>query len=688
MKLRIMRSLRFNTPYALSAQMLTQYLIYFGLFSAQFFGTIEAGYAVPKIQIVLKPQLKEAYFRFNVETQTLHLNASLAGGYGESISGVKVRFSHPCFTTNVGISDFDGSVDSNLQLKPRPTLKKTCQTLIHNLSVYTENVVLKQLTIPIHKGDAQIFSWQRLPLISEHIGNKLDINISVSKSPINSQRIFTASFRQQLPAILFELHPLELIYKPSSVELVVTTNSELKPKFNEYNHKNRLLSFHYNLESLNTPYASNSSLSNRMEVDKIGYVSQRKKQIFTLLPMHTYRLSLTIVDGQHPPIKVTSEAIEVQPKFSLQVNDLEQSIVHDQLSLIGLVKGVGVKTINEELKTHLLMLIQTKQLKVRLSWRLRSLNTEIANATWTQFSSDLQSNGKWKQNFVLPIDQETQLKAHLIQRNRSTAKWISSGDLFTSEWLIPKNRWSYFYLFITIILTLFVYLLRYYLIRRKSSVVLSDDPHAEALELSWLSELDDGHLEADQESTILICNALTKTPIVGYINSINLEVFGAPKRWTPTFTSKLIQPTLKVDMKGSVIQIFTGHLVWVNAEGYEPLLIQIPTGMGCLVVPLWPSREALIRVWNDLLKSLNIDVYFGRGHIQSLRGQLHTLGGHELIDLLDDVEKSLYLEKLINTKHLFLLLSKMENLVQKLNYQHSTSFLYPPSDHQRRVALK
>ena len=442
MKLRIIRSLRFNTPYALSAQMLTQYLIYFGLFSAHFLGTIEAGYAVPKIQIVLKPQLKEAYFRFNAETQTIHLNASLVGGYGESISGVKVSFSHPCFTTNIGISDFDGSVDSNLQLKPQKTQKEMCQTLIRNLSVYTENIVLKQLTIPIHKGDSQIFSWQRLPLISEHIGNDLDINISVNKSPINSQRIFTANFRQQLPAIHFELHPLELIYKPSSVELVVTTNSELKPKFNEYNHKNRLLSFHYNLESLNTSYASSSSLSNRMEVDKIGYISQRKKQIFTLLPMHKYRLSLTIVDGQHPPIKVTSEAIEVQPKFSLQVNALEQSLVHDQLSLLGLVKGVGVKMIDEELKAHLLMLIQTKQLKVRLSWRLRALDTKNESTAWTQFNSDLQSNGQWKQNFVLPVDQETQLKAHLIQSSRSTAKWISSGDLFTSEWLIPKKFFS------------------------------------------------------------------------------------------------------------------------------------------------------------------------------------------------------------------------------------------------------
>jgi hypothetical protein len=136
------------------------------------------------------------------------------------------------------------------------------------------------------------------------------------------------------------------------------------------------------------------------------------------------------------------------------------------------------------------------------------------------------------------------------------------------------------------------------------------------------------------------------------------------------------------------LEAWEHHLIWVTSDGYEPLLTVLPQdrptqGGARLVLPLWPAREALGRMWVELLKGLKIKASYGRGDHIDLMNELRRRGGDKLVEYGEEIDASLYAKGHLSTEHLLMWSVRMAQVAKRECPTWSPYQLTPPSDFDR-----
>ena len=127
-------------------------------------------------------------------------------------------------------------------------------------------------------------------------------------------------------------------------------------------------------------------------------------------------------------------------------------------------------------------------------------------------------------------------------------------------------------------------------------------------------------------------------------------------------------------------ELIEGQFFWVTTPNYEPLLFQVPKGSGAVIIPLWPCRFALTRIWNNLFVQLKFKQSFGHGSIKDLRQAIKARGGETLLSSFDLLGQDLYDGEQITSEQFMNAIAVLSSELDQLSIPNK--LLYPPSDYQ------
>ena len=685
-------------------------------------------WASPKVKVLYKPKLDQAVYFYSQVDQAIQIKARVVGEYGERLSNVSVRLEHPCFKATTIQSDFDAIITSKLAIKQ--TLSDQCNPSIFAFLEQQSpeiQVRLPQLTefkpsaADLNNGLKEHFLVKQLKKLvwlrptvnlSQNVHSaiqrdlELYFTIFVHQSIINSSSEFQHAFKAMPFKLEVQVHPSSYLYQNDHIVLV------------------NKLSLHHNFpKTLSVPFEQALNVQQRVkrvEIDskdsvkhkvlrtqqsllKIGDELEFKTSVEAL---RTYRFLYEFNWLKLAPIKVQSYPLKLLPKFKLKDLELSQSFWRSQCSINGSIQALGINPQTPLLNRYLQDLVTQKQIQLKAKWS--TFNTEAldrSDKAHKPINTDeadipIVKTESWSQDFMLPKEQAVQIYIQLFTKADSTPTWQQQGESYKSPLLV-----NYSHMFDLVIL-LFVYIvalgLAYGLWRvfaqQKTASVSGPVKSIQGLTVTRLSELNDSFSETATQTNYLICDALSHELISGELILVSLDIFGAPQRWTKSFHRRLAQSKHRFkntfesvnsspigSNEDSSTELVAGQVFWVCAEHYEPLLFEVPKGFGTVVIPLWPCRFALTRIWNELFLKLKIKQSFGKGSFIKLQQEIQRQGNLELIETFNLFAQDLYDKKELTHQQLLDALATLDKVLEQLHIPRS--LLYPPSDYQRIIKL-
>ena len=670
-------------------------------------------WANSKVQVLFKPQLQKAFYYFSVKEHKLHLSARVIGEYGERLSNVSVRLNHPCFEQATTQSDFDALISTWLKLK-KPISTHCEENLLDSLNQIkpifsiqsTPKTFSRYETSKVLQSNysSKPITWseKHTPLKAQEPKNisPIAFEIIVYKSVINSEREFVHSFKARPFKVEINLQPELYVYEENRIKLlsIVSSRAHL-PKGLSFPVQNAI-EVQFKLEKSETLTRSRIGKDRKFkvvrELSKTLEIDQELEVIMPIRALDNYRLTYTFKWLDLPPIKLYSQAFQFLPQFQLKDIEVIRSFWSSTLGLQGSISTLGRSPNDPELQDYFQNLIDQKKIQIKFTWQsfnLDSLNTYsdklLKNAANNDSNPTLvdektipvTQTESWIQYFSLPKNKTVQIHAQLMTLDMKSSTWLAQGESYHSEALTDaNNQFAIIKLLCMYILVFFLAytLWRFYNLKRAKQFILSVKP-SKTLTVSRLSELNQPLSIQGQQASYYICDALSHQILYGTLNPISLSIFGSPRRWSTEFHN-LLEQSKPLIPEGNT-ELIEGQLFWVTTPNYEPLLFQVPKGSGAVIIPLWPCRFALTRIWNDLFVQLKFRQSFGHGSINDLRQAIKVRGGETLLSSFDLLGQDLYDGELITSEQFMNAITVLSSELDQLSVPNK--LLYPPSDYQQ-----
>ena len=671
-----------------------------------------AVWANSKVQVLFKPQLQKAFYYFSTKENKIHLSARVIGEYGERLSNVSVRINHSCFEQVTTQSDFDALISTWLKLK-KPISADCEENLLNSLNqikpIFSIHPTPKafsryETSKRLQSNDSSnpiTWSKKHTPLKaqkSETI-SPITFEIRVHKSIINSEKEFVHSFKARPFKVEISLQPELYVYEDKQIKLLSTVNSQAHLPKGLILPVQDAIEVQFKLEKLEKLTRSRIGKDRKFkmvkELNKILEIDQELEIIMPVRALDNYRLTYTFKWLDLPLIKLHSETFQFLPQFQLKDIKVNRSFWSSNLSIQGSISPLGRSSNDLELQDYFQNLIDRKKIQIKFTWQsfnLNPLNTHSDKLQKNAINNDSNSTvvdektipvtqtESWIQYFSLPKNKTVQIHAQLMTLDKKSNTWLAQGESYHSEALVDdNNQFAIIKLLGMYILVFFsTYTLwRFYNLKRAKRFILSVDPH-KTLTVSRLSELNQPLSIQGQQASYYICDALSHQVLQGALSPVSLSIFGSPHRWSTEFYTLLEQskPSTSTDNT----ELVEGQFFWVTAPNYEPLLFQVPEGSGAVIIPLWPCRFALTRVWNDLFAHLKFKQSFGHGSIKDLRQAIKARGGERLLSSFDLLGQDLYDGEQITSEQFMNAIAVLSSELDHLSVPNK--LLYPPSDYQ------
>ena len=704
-------------------------------------------YAAPLVQVVLKPSVKHLTYSLNPDFKGVYIKGTVQGERGESISEASVQIEHPCFTTVQVRSGFEGEIIAQLPLSAQRSRSSRIRDRVCN--VLRDHITSSRLGDRIHlhlltsfqdrsspsEGDVAPI-WVRTLEKAPHELPQISVKIRVAETVLNSAH--TLSENVSYKPMRFEMSLAQPVVVKDrmggrhidiDVRGFIERHPLMPPKESGLTLTAELLP----LIAQSTMRASSTSDVFELS-DDAGRWSHRHS--LAAIAYGQYRVRVTLSHRQSAISVLESAPIEISPSVILSVDQPQLYRMQGQVVLRGRVltdpnelaqKGEpATDTLDQRIARR-------EGLMIGVSWRLRSQDDQDLTLRGVQRSHLIQADqsGIWSQTFLLPRHQEAQFKIQLLQRNRqqgasttvdvSAAQRRATRQVWGDAWY-PRSRphvtpwirlfpsWLHKLLWIagTLILLIGVF---FVFLRRRPRASETSKPAIstqDALEVSWAvdAEIDQALERHDDMVRVVIYDALSRLPIGGQIYLTSsprtiLTLSGYEQRVDQyqrltmsdrhqryEFTSRGLW--LSVDD----ITLWGDQSLWVIAPGYEPLFTAVPVADSAergqlLVLPLWPAREALGRMWGELLRGLEVPALYGRGRHADVLRDLSARGGASLVAFGEEIDATLYAQTQVSTALLLEWSIRMAEVSERHCPQWSPYLLTPPSDLDRdRAALE
>ena len=686
------------------------------------------GWAKFKVQVLFKPQLQKAVYYFSPKDQRLQVSAKIVGEYGERLSNVSVQLTHTCFEPVKVQSDFDAMINTWLDLKKTTNehcqqnvlkpLKELKPTLSFNS--FQETFTERRLYESLMNSSFTQLTWSKTNSAdviqsAQTTTKALDITfkVLVYKSIINSEKEFQHSFSAQPLRVEVTIKPERYVYEQEKITLLSTVISHVDLPKGLSLPKQEMIKVHLKLEKLehSTPSetsqsSSSATVQNLMSTLEINRETELKLPIYAL---NHYRISYTFTWLGKQSITRQSEIFSLPPKFKLNRVEADRSFWGSKLHLHGSISPLGFPQSTSTISKYFKKLADEKRIRIKFTWNsfdsttttsgLNKSQTNSLDNDWNLAELDekllpINQLKFWSQYFVLPKNKTVQIHAQLMTRESNSSRWFEQGEAYHSNnisktedhsaiiWLLLSYIFSFCLAYI---------LWRFYNLSRPEHTM----PHLDidnTLTVTRLSELNQSITIDESQSGYYICDALSHKAIIGKLTSVSLNVFGSPYRWSKEFNDLLLE-SIPLSLQHQThnraptnLELVEGELYWVTAPNYEPLLFRVPKGSGLVIIPLWPCRFALTRIWNDLFLRLNLEQSFGHGSIKDLEQAIKVQVGDSLLSAFKLLAQVLYKDENITSEYFLDALAKLS--LELDNLLLAKTLLYPPSDYQRSSKLE
>ena len=664
--------------------------------------------AVPKLTIVLKPNVTKAFYHVEIDRKMLHFSALLVGARGEPISNTKVTLDHECLVNTTILSGFDGALQTELALVS--SLSPRCESWWERLELMQKFTYLVDSSLSRQEPARRYKShriWRQLSMSPITTGETITFQAEILESSMNSAQSLRVECEQE-PSLLMITPTLNRVSKSdpissARIRVIVSPNlaasrlggflKELEITFDTQLLKNspaqgETIERSFNIVEREFSYArlNNEHESTMTHLFNLDYFEEYRVQLQVgqrgrLIDDINDQRPSSMKDRARSEWNGVAELGTITPVLSLVFNEVSTHIFDHKLDIAARLKVEGLIDDEDRVKSYIQESVVEDKVQLLLSWRARSQGGEVSQ--WQSQQHAFDEHGEWSKLILLPRGEETQLQVELITRD-SRGQWTTRGKPQMSDWLLSPLDGQWWPLLTICLISLFwgVRILRS---RLSLSEVLEEKviKSGDALVMRRITHQERAHLKLSETNPIVILDAITQRTLEGVIYSIKVQRLGGPRRWEPEFQSLLGDIIQQNTPQGEMVDLALESYYWVTADGYEPLLAHVPQGDGCLILPLWPVREALGRIWSDCLADLGVKQVFGRGDLHSFKQQLLALDDLRIIDIADHIERSLFKRRRVDLKTLYHHLSQLQELIQSCTSDTSFSSLYPPSDYMR-----
>ena len=708
--------------------------------------SLNVAYAAPLVQVVLKPLVTHLTYSLNPDFKGIYIKGTVQGERGESISEASVQIEHPCFSTVEVRSGFEGEISAQLPLLTQHSQSahirdRVCKVLRDHITNSTlgERVHLHLITALQNRSSPRGGNvdpvWVRTFEKPSQELPEISVKIRVAETVLNSAHTLSET----------------VSYKPMRFEMSLAQPVVVKERVGEWHidiyarglierhplilPKNSGLTLTAELLPLSVqPMLKESSPPDVFDLsDDTGRWSHRHSLAVTSYGQ--YRVRVTLNRHQSTLLVLESAPLEISPSVMLSVEQPQLYRMRGQVVLRGQVfidpneLALQEKTVAEKLAQRI---TRREGLMIGISWQLRSQGDQNLEVRSEQRSHLIQADasGIWSQIFLLPRQQEAQFKIQLLQRTRRQSAsitidapaaqrraarqvwgdaWHLRSRLHVTPWIRLYPSWLHRALWIAGALALLIAVFFTVLKRsaRGSETSKSARSPQDPLEVSWTVDMEmDEELDRDDDMIrVVIYNALSRVPIEGqiYLTSAPqtiLTLSGYEQRVDQYHRLTTSDHHQRYELTSGGIRLSVNELtlwgdqvLWVIAPGYEPLFTAVPVvrfgerGQR-LVLPLWPAREALGRMWGELLRGLEVPTLYGRGRFADLLRDLKICGGETLVVFGKEVDAMLYDQAQVSTAILLEWSIRMVEVSEQYCPQWSPYLLTPPSDLDRDRAVR
>ena len=674
------------------------------------------GTATPKLKVIFKPHFEQPTFVIHEHSKMVSLSGVIVGARGEAISNVQVTFQHACFDRDrmiSSVSGFDGLVKVQI---PFNLESMTCSEQWNELTQSQ-----KELQVHFEQKDEKLqyddsssilatSTWARMPKREKLISHHLKVNVDMGESDISSARSEELMFEQRRPILLLSLHKARVLVRNEKLQLGVKLSAQiLHPLRNAKisGLDRRMIHAHLSLYSLEKNLDQQLDLESRVQVYsqsarsteldqdewsfddliKIDYLRSYLLEV-KINVLESKEMSSVVMSSESNERSALSEEIFVYPRLSLSDLIVDQELISQRLYAQAMLTSEAFSTDDQEIEAYLKNLIQEKRVKLSVAWRTRLVSKDqsvVKSSAWTMDDQYFSSDRIWQRPIITPRAREAQLKIELLSKKEGQG-WELIGQPYFSDWIPPSTwfqTWPLVMLILLIVLALCLFTVsraRYKRISRMMNRPVLDRSHAR--EVCRLTSESLRLLHVNESSNVMIIDALSEKLLTGSVTSLSLKMFGAPDRWDRDFVNLLDMSTHSiVTPEGGILPLESFSLMWVESDGYEPLLTRVLEGKGCLLLPLWPAREALGRTWSESLAAIYPkQSHYGRGDLRSLYRSLSDQGDRELLLLLKEIESSLFKTHTISAQELLSHLKALSLVLDRRGLKAQRLLLFPPSD--------
>ena len=656
--------------------------------------------AAPKVNVVLKPKLSGAQYYRSVDSNEVIASAMLTGQRGEVISNTLIELSHPCLKTAKSMSNFSGMVMIKLGATTQSTSQRCTRFLETLRSLPSLEVTFSTPPVSAHQSDKiqPTLSWKVTSKDPSKIQRYPDVifQVRVKSSLVNSAATFDQSFSyspEQLEVTPVSLPTFQETSLSTRIDLTLQSyrvgkRRVLTPLQEELTFTAKLISHPSEPKSVITQVTQRIEPSSK-QTGELHFPLQ-------LSDLTDVSIQLDIFIKERLVLQAESTEIILFPRYRLEVNKYSMNRLRSEITLSGQVltpTGTDDRTLSPQLE---------------ISWRHRDTSSDLPSVgqkeAWQTRRLKLNQDRTWSQRFRLPTNQEIQFRIQLylpyVTDPQQRPLTLPCGSPYLTPWIATPTSW--WWTIGWVLIACFVLILSQ--LRRSPSIQSNSSQYkTEQADVSagWMSTehlktfLNPEAMDYNGVPKLLIIHAFTLQPIEGMIRLVSTPpIFSSPDYHDRLKSLEQCHQVTDVPLTGCPLMRPPDHTtrsfsLWVSAAGFEPLLIQLPIyddqAAKTFILPLWPLREAVGRMWEATLKVSGISARFGSTPQTRLHKALARHNDPQLLQLFQEVHRLLYRGNTVSYGAFINLRFALSQTLTNDGQPILPRCLLPPSDQQQNT---